>query len=259
MKISIITISKNDHVGLERTITSVISQVHQPFEHIIVEAGGDDISLNILKKYNKRISYVSETDSGIYNAMNKGIDISKGDYILFLNSGDHFVSESSLDFWVNKISNKKARIYFARILWHSTFNNDISVSDHNYIDQTWHLINDNFPHPATLYQKNLFIEFGKYSESYDIMSDYEFNLRLLIENKVKFHYTPIIVSTFYASGVSVNPETSSKRHIENTLIRKKYFNKNLLWAAKQNLFKKNTSFLNQLIIILLRSNLNRVY
>lgn len=259
MRISIITVSKNNSSGLEKTIASVISQRYQPYEHIVIDGGDDVKSKEVLEKYDNKILYLSEPDLGIYNAMNKGIDMCSGDYILFLNSGDHFTCENSLEFWVKKISNKNASIYFARILWHSFANHDLSVSDHNYLDKSWHLIYDNFPHSASMYQRKLFNDFGKYDESYIIMSDYEFNLRVLLNKGVTFHYSSLIVSTFYANGVSVDSLNKSIRDKENKLIREKYFNAALLRITKKNAFVSNSKYLRRILLSIFKSNLNRVY
>ena len=93
MKLSIITINFNNKDGLKRTIESVISQKFQEFEWIIIDGGSSDGSKLLIEEVarnnKKLVSYwCSEPDGGIYPAMNKGIDKAKGEYILFLNSGD---------------------------------------------------------------------------------------------------------------------------------------------------------------------------
>jgi len=89
MRISIITINRNNCNGLRKTIESVISQSTSPFEFIVIDGASSDGSTNLLKEYSNAISYsVSEPDKGIYNAMNKGVVAAHGEYCLFLNSGD---------------------------------------------------------------------------------------------------------------------------------------------------------------------------
>ena len=88
----IITINYNDAAGLKKTIDSVINQTYTEFEYIIIDGGSSDSSLQIIKENANQINYwVSETDKGIYNAMNKGIEAAKGEYLLFLNSGDYLL------------------------------------------------------------------------------------------------------------------------------------------------------------------------
>ena len=89
-QLSIITINRNDAQGLEKTLESIWKkQSFKDFVHIIIDGASTDNSINIIKKYASHLSYwVSEPDKGIYNAMNKGIIKAKGNYLLFLNSGD---------------------------------------------------------------------------------------------------------------------------------------------------------------------------
>ena len=99
MLLSIITINKNNAAGLQKTIESVVSQTSDNFEYIIIDGASSDESTAVIKKYtenslySKKISYwISEPDTGIYNAMNKGIEKAHGSYCLFLNSGDYLLS-----------------------------------------------------------------------------------------------------------------------------------------------------------------------
>ena len=91
MKLSVITINFNNRDGLRKTIESVVNQTFKDFEYIIIDGGSTDGSVDVIKEYADRIDYwVSEPDKGIYNAMNKGIDVAKGEYCIFMNSGDCF-------------------------------------------------------------------------------------------------------------------------------------------------------------------------
>ena len=94
-KLSIITITYNAEKVLERTIKSVINQTYNNIEYIIVDGKSTDKTLNIIKKYEKHITkWISEPDEGLYDAMNKGIDLATGDYIQFLNAGDELSYEN---------------------------------------------------------------------------------------------------------------------------------------------------------------------
>src|ERR1700741_3090435 len=88
-KISIITINYNDKTGLEKTISSVAGQSYADYEFIVIDGGSTDGSVEVIKKHESKISeWVSENDSGIFNAQNKGANKATGNYLLFLNSGD---------------------------------------------------------------------------------------------------------------------------------------------------------------------------
>ena len=97
MKLSVITINYNNKEGLKKTIESVVSQIYQDFEYIVVDGGSTDGSIDIIREYDKHIDFwISEPDRGIYNAMNKGIKFSHGEFCLFLNSGDCLLSSTSI-------------------------------------------------------------------------------------------------------------------------------------------------------------------
>lgn len=88
-QISIITINYNNASGLEKTIRSVVEQTYNEYEYIIIDGASSDKSKEVIQEYQRYIDFwCSEKDSGIYNAMNKGIQKASGEYLLFLNSGD---------------------------------------------------------------------------------------------------------------------------------------------------------------------------
>ena len=98
MKYSIITVNLNNARGLEDTIQSVVNQTCRDYEFLIIDGGSSDNSTSIIEHYKNQIDYwISEPDNGIFNAMNKGIIASKGDYLIFMNSGDCFYNEKVLE------------------------------------------------------------------------------------------------------------------------------------------------------------------
>jgi glycosyltransferase involved in cell wall biosynthesis len=97
IKLSIITVNLNNSKGLSKTIESVISQLNSTIEFLVIDGGSVDESLMMIKEVADKLSYwVSEKDSGIYAAMNKGIEKAKGNHLLFLNSGDILVADQPL-------------------------------------------------------------------------------------------------------------------------------------------------------------------
>jgi glycosyltransferase involved in cell wall biosynthesis len=96
-KLSIITINYNNVKGLEKTINSVVNQSYNDFEYIIIDGGSTDGSVDIIKKHeNKIVFWVSEPDNGIYDALNKGVKHSNGEYLLFLNGDDCLIDDAIL-------------------------------------------------------------------------------------------------------------------------------------------------------------------
>ena len=104
-KISIITINYNDKIGLSKTINSVLNQSWQKFEFIVIDGGSNDGGLEVIEQNKDKIDYwVSEPDKGVYNAMNKGIKVAKGEYLIFMNSGDTFYDDNVLEKIENQLT-----------------------------------------------------------------------------------------------------------------------------------------------------------
>lgn len=108
-KFSIITVTYNAGASLEDTIQSVISQTYHHIEYIIIDGASTDNTLNIINRYKEHITcVVSEPDKGLYDAMNKGIKLATGDYLCFLNAGDSFHEDDTLQQMVHSIRNESA-------------------------------------------------------------------------------------------------------------------------------------------------------
>ena len=112
MKLSIITVVLNDHHNIEKTIQSILNQ-NIKLEYIVVDGSSTDGTLEIIEKYKDNIDIlISQKDSGIYNAMNKAIEMASGEWICFMNSGDVFYSTSVLQDFSVKMSDKDVDVYY---------------------------------------------------------------------------------------------------------------------------------------------------
>lgn len=182
---------------------SVFEQSWQEFEYIIIDGGSTDGSKQYLEMHAEKIHYwVSEKDSGIYNAMNKGIKAATGKYLLFLNSGDHFYHDLVLEQNILFL-NKYDLIYFD-IKTVSNGNQNIKKSPTRLTFS--YFINDTLPHQSTFIKDSLFEKVGFYDESLMIVSDWKF----FVESICKFNATYLkignILSTHYLDGLSAVPE-----------------------------------------------------
>lgn len=199
LKLTIITINYNNLEGLKRTVESVVNQTWQEFEYIIIDGGSSDGSAEYIESQKEHFDYwVSEPDKGIYNAMNKGIVKATGEYLLFLNSGDHLYSDRVLE------QNHKS------IAGHNIIYFNLQVIDKTetfikkYPDELLFsfFINDNLPHVATFIKASLFDKVGMYDESLKIVSDWKF----FVESVCKFNSSYIRIdetlTTFYLDGLS---------------------------------------------------------
>jgi glycosyltransferase involved in cell wall biosynthesis len=213
MKLSIITINKDNAEGLEKTIQSVVEQTFDDFEYIVIDGASSDGSVEIIKKYADRITYwVSEPDSGIYNAMNKGIRKAQGDYCLFLNSGDFLINTNTLTEVFEEIKDCPE--------------SDIYYSDHQNQDNTTalfprllnieFLISYSISHPNSIIKKDLFLNHGFYNENFKIVSDWAFFLSEFWIHKSRFTYIKTHIALFDTNGISSTQV--EKDHLERELV-----------------------------------------
>ena len=173
-KISIITITLNAERYLEQTIASVVNQTHSNREYIIVDGGSTDGTLDIIKKYESEIdNWISEPDNGIADAMNKGIDLATGDYILFLHSDDYLVNSSVLE-RASEYLGDRFDIFFFQVL--HDINGQNQVSSNRSLG--W-LTNFKMGscHQGQLCSRKLFQRIGKFDTSFKIDMDYDLILR----------------------------------------------------------------------------------
>ena len=199
MLLSIITINYNDKLGLERTLNSVKNQSYNNFEHIIIDGGSSDGSKEYIEENSANFSYwVSEPDKGIYNAMNKGIKVAKGDYLYFLNSGDHLNDSNAINKACQHLKGEDV-VYF-----------DIQVIGENKThvkkcpkELTFKFLHENLPaHQATFIKKELFNEFGFYDENLKIVSDWKFLILAICKQNATYKYVEETFSTYYSDGLS---------------------------------------------------------
>ena len=229
-KISIITINYNNRNGLEKTICSVASQSYPNYEYIVIDGGSTDQSIDVIKQYESKISYwVSESDRGIYHAMNKGIEQAKGDYCLFLNSGDgllhdHVLSEfCSVQFNEDIVYGNVIKLYPKK----NEQNKGIAKSQFGLYD----LIVGRINHQAAFIKRNLFDCFGLYSEEYKIASDWKFFIDAIIVGNASVKYVDKDVAFFDVEGMSSTQ--SEETHKETMHILQNTFPARVLSDIKE--------------------------
>ena len=229
MKLSIITICYNEP-NLERTCQSIVNQTWQDFEWIVIDGGSNDDTQKIWDKYKYRINkFISEKDSGIYNAMNKGIRLASGEYLIFLNAGDFYDNKNVL-----------------KNIMKNDFDKDIISCDIKFLKknnkiQKWtspETVNDEFlilyslPHPATFIRKNLFDKYGLYNEDYKIVSDYEKWIQFIKIHNCSYKHIPIFCSVFNCMGISSS--NNELRFKEKSEILQKYFTQEAIMRSENS-------------------------
>ena len=166
MKVSIVTINWNNKVGLEKTINSVLSQTFTDYEFIVIDGASTDGSDDVIEANKDRIDYwVTESDSGIYNAMNKGIYAAHGEYCYFLNSGDVFASNDVLsDIFKNDV---KENFVCGNIIWDEKgkLRKDDSYRNRDWLFSLYDIYSGFLCHQAFLVKREMFDEYGYYDET----------------------------------------------------------------------------------------------
>lgn len=219
MKVSIITINRNNATELKRTLFSVASQTYSEFEHIIVDGGSTDGSVDVIKDYEKKscpiregnrkgLLWISEPDHGIYNAMNKGVRMAMGDYLLFLNAGDTFASSDSVaelmaldldaDIIIGRVNVVKGDTILSA---DHTVKGDITL---------FNLYMWGIPHQGTLIKRELLLQ-TPYDEHLRIDADFKFFLQKIILDNCSVQYIPLTISNYDNSGIS-----STNHELEQT-------------------------------------------
>jgi glycosyltransferase involved in cell wall biosynthesis len=200
MKLSIITINLNNIKGLRKTIESVVSQTFKEFEYIVIDGGSTDGSLDVIKEYAYNINYwVSEPDKGIYNAMNKGIKVAKGEFCQFLNSGDWLATPESTTLMLTNLydcsilyGNMYKQMPGGKII----YNKDIPLD--SFLPFYLGTLN----HSPVYINHSLFDKYGMYDENLKIVSDWKFFLITIMLNNEKVCYRNVDVTWFDMSGIS---------------------------------------------------------
>ncbi|EKE02030.1 MAG: cell wall biogenesis glycosyltransferase [uncultured bacterium] len=205
MKISIITACMNAGNTIEETILSVINQTYFDIEYIIIDGASTDNTVNIIDKHKDKISYfVSEPDSGIYEAMNKGINASTGDYLFFLNADDTFLHNNMIKLVVNKISKNTAELVWGDLAFLDKRSGKFYIKKQDKLNKIY-LLKNTPPQPALFYKKSVFDKVGLFNANYKIVSDHEFILKALLEHKVSYKYVGFPITIFNIGGISTNP------------------------------------------------------
>lgn len=205
--ISIITINRNNKKGLEKSIQSVISQSYSSINYVVVDGDSTDGSVDIIKQYSHKIhAWISEPDTGIYDAMNKGLDMITGDYVLFLNSGDFFIHDDVLSD-VSKVLFVPDTHLMCGSVTIILKNGEHTISSPSIKNLYYKMI----PHPGLFYKTILFKKYGVFDTSFRIAGDFEHVLRLLNRN-IPLKIYPEIISVMDAEGIS-----SDNVHLESKL------------------------------------------
>lgn len=215
MKISIITVCKNPGDALKKTVESVLAQSYTDIEYIIIDSASTDGTVEYLEEINspgfqppslsKRegpggsFKFLSEPDTGIYNAMNKGAGLATGEIIYFLNAGDMLFGDDVIENVANEFVQSGADFIYTDIFYED--GNSGYVKKFNRVDR-YFLIRDCISHQSSFYKRDIFEMIGNFDESYKLAADYDFLLAIWNDNKIQKKYFNIVAAFYDLKGVS---------------------------------------------------------
>ena len=217
MTLSIITINWNNAIGLRKTMHSVFCQRCKDFEYIVIDGGSTDGSKSVIQRFAQEpgrcIKWVSESDSGIYNAMNKGIRMATGEYVQFLNSGDCLVCDDVIERILMALKiNSFPTILYGNMLKEKK--DGVLLRDKCFAGQSISFLGfytGTLNHSPAFIKKELFEKYGLYDESLKIVSDWKWYLQAIIFGGEKPVYADIDVTLFDMNGISeTNKELDKK-------------------------------------------------
>lgn len=228
MKVTVVTAVLNDAGHIEQTILSVISQTDIEIEYIIVDGGSKDGTLELIGKYKDKISLlISEPDRGVYDAMNKGIKYSTGDFVYFINSGDVLLNPSILSkIKLEELKEKNAIIYGNVIV--ANGNIEALEKPRPFFNSKMKFKGIGICHQSMFFPGEL-IRNEKYDLSYNIAADYDLAYRLWRKGTV-FLYKDITIAKYdWGKGISSNPYKLLDVYRENARVCHQQLNP-LYWA-----------------------------
>lgn len=235
MKVSIITACYNSESTIEETIRSVQKQTHKDIEYIIIDGASTDKTLEIINNYKDTVTkLISEHDTGVYDAMNKGIKAATGDLLFFLNADDVLINELVVEKFAEESQKTSAGLLLGNILMLNRYTGELYYEDHKIVDKIRLMISSIF-HPATFFRKDVFEMYGLYNENNKIVSDYEWYVNYF-QNGGNYKYINSPVSIFSLGGLSSNEKHKELHKKEYSEVQKKYFSKQEI--KKTELLKK---------------------
>lgn len=247
INLCIITINYNNVEGLKKTLASVVAQTYNNIEHIIVDGGSKDGSIEVIKDYvveveqmnvsakeGIRVIWSSEPDNGIYNAMNKGIKRARGEYIQILNGGDCLASDDVVERMLKALrSNNYPDILYGNMVKIDSDGKVIGKSTYTEYSLR-QFYSSTLNHDCAYIKKSLFDKYGYYDETLKIVSDWKWYLQAIGLGYAKPVYVDIDVTHFDSSGIS--EKNLALRNKERRMVLESVMPPAILWDYDQHAF-----------------------
>lgn len=215
MKLSVITAALNSNSFLESSLQSVAFQTRPDIEHIIIDGGSTDGTLDIIKRHQGRISkWVSEPDNGIYDALNKGLSMATGDIIGFLHADDMYADKTVIGKVMQVMSQKNCDSCYGDLLYVDRNNTDRTIRYWRSEEFSPNLLRKGWmpPHPTFFARRAVYEKFGAFDTSFKIAADYELMMRFLGRYGISTCYIPDVLIKMRMGG-------ASNRNLSNILLK----------------------------------------
>lgn len=239
MKLTIITVVFNGEKTIKDCIESVLKQNYDYIEYIIIDGNSSDSTLKIIKEYGENIDFVlSESDTGIYDAINKGINLATGDIIGILNSDDFFSDYMVASRIVESfLRDQKMEALFSDVKFVDKENtNKVLRYYSSKFFKPWMFKFGFQPaHPTFYARKELFDKYGLYRIDLKIAGDFELMLRFLLKNKIKYKYVNDMWVKMRIGGISTSGISSITQASNEIILAHKY---NHLYTNKLLIYSK---------------------
>ncbi len=226
MKVSVVTVCRNSAKTIRACLESVSQQEHGQIEHIIIDGYSKDETVTIVQKHKDRCAHemvvISEPDSGIYDAMNKGIRLASGEVICFLNSDDYYLHNRSLQWAVRCMQATSRSFVCCQTLVINEETGRALLTQHRNVNR-YYLYKRCFSHPSTFYRTEVFKRCGLFSTQFKIAADYEWYLRAILRHNEQPALYPVATTIFREGGVSNSQATQHARDLEFKEVQETYF------------------------------------
>lgn len=217
MKFSVIVVCLNAGVDLPQTVNNILEQSYADYEIIVKDGFSTDGSIEKLPVDNK-IRLIQVKDTGIYDAMNQGISVAQGDYLIFINAGDKFYSADVLVKLSRYIMTNTASLYYGHC-----FNESLKVYSNSPKKlTTFFCFRSMICHQAMIFERK-YIATKKYDNYFKVSADREILLCTVIKEKLKTQYIPIVIARYKGSGFCESEKSRERIKEENIELQKKYF------------------------------------
>ncbi len=223
IQVSVITVNLNNQSGLANTLKSVQEQDYPFIQHVVIDGASTDGSVDLLKDIkNSKFVFISEKDNGVYDAQNKGINLAKGQFLAFLNSGDVFYSNRVVSLFVdNQLQNSEGLVYGNSEITDSKGKTQVLTPPSKINSFFWY--RNTLNHQAVFFSKKLFEQFGLYNTNYRLCADFDFLLKVYKSNPKLFSYLNNCICRYQETGISANPDNYSLVIEEREKILATYF------------------------------------